>query len=101
MQLNSILVHINWNSAHADGSRVCTLGIDRYIGLPIYLANTDTDTDISVSANWISVSAYRYRYRLSAKKISAISVSAKNRLQILDIGQNIGLYRPFLRFIGL
>ena len=33
--------------------------IDRYIGLPIYLA--DTDTDISVSANWISISAYRYR----------------------------------------
>ena len=37
------------------------IGIDRYIGLPIYLA--DNDTDISVSANWISVSAYWYRYR--------------------------------------
>ena len=43
-------------------ARACLrLGIDRYIGLPIYLANTDIDTDISVSANWISVSAYRYR----------------------------------------
>ena len=36
-----------------------TVGLDRYIGWPIYLADTDTDTDtdISVSANWISVSA--------------------------------------------
>jgi hypothetical protein len=65
------------------------VGIDRYIGLQIYLA--DTDTDISVSANWISVLAYRYR--LLARLISAISVLAKYRLQSLDIGPNIGLYR--------
>ena len=28
-----------------------------YIGLPIYLADTDIDTDISVSAKWISLLA--------------------------------------------
>ena len=31
------------------------LGLDQYIGLPIYLA--DIDIDILISANWLSVSA--------------------------------------------
>jgi hypothetical protein len=37
-------------------SKSTLVGIDLYIGLPIYLA--DTDTNISISTTWISVSAF-------------------------------------------
>jgi hypothetical protein len=59
--------------------------LDRYIGLPIYLA----DTDISVSANWISV--------------SAISVLANIDIGYIGIGQilvKIHGYRPKYRHVS-
>ena len=46
--------------------QVFWVGLDRYIGWPIYLADTDTDTDISVSANCISVSAISVSASVSA-----------------------------------
>ena len=53
--LCKVLVMLGWHCRW--------IGLDQYIGVLIYLA--DTNTDISVSANWKSVSAYRYR--LSAR----------------------------------
>ena len=37
---------------------------------------------------------YRYRYLYRLIWISVISVSAKYRLKYMDIGKNIGIYRP-------
>ena len=52
----------DWKSNRA--SFLLLLGLNRYIGWPKYLA--DTDTYISVSANWISVSAISVSALVSA-----------------------------------
>ena len=65
------------------------LGLDRYIGWPIYLA----DTDISVSANRISVSAI----------LVSVSVSANLDIGYIGIGQisaKIHEYQPKYRHIS-
>ena len=68
------------------------IGIDRYIGLPIYLA-------IPIPIYRYRQTGYRYRpyrylYLYRLLWISVISVSAKYRLKYMYIGHNIGIYRP-------
>ena len=66
------------------------IGLDRYIGWPIYLADTNFDTDISVSVNWILVLAISVWASVSPNlDISYIGIG-KISMKNMDIGQNIG-----------
>ena len=64
--LCKVLVMLGWHCRW--------IGLDQYIGVLIYLA--DTNTDISVSANWISLSVYWYQYRISTFSLVIGQISA-------------------------
>ena len=56
------------------------VGLDRYIGWPIYRPIYLADTDISVSVNWISVSVISV----------SVSVSVNVEYRLYRYWQNVG-----------